>query len=87
MSTDYILRSPLTLHEVERLTGWRAWKSDDGHGLTDGENFVHTDEDAEGRVTGYVRYGLNDPSGLEPLDVVSEHDVEDADYVRLFGGE
>lgn len=56
-----------------------------GSWFTDGANFVHTDEDENGRVIAFTRYGGNDPSGLSSLNAVSEHDVEDADYDRLFG--
>jgi hypothetical protein len=81
MSTGYVLRRPLTVSAIKRRTGWRPWQSEDGHGLTDGENFVHTSEDEKGRVVTYKCYGLkNDPSGLNPLNAVSEHDP---DYAKL----
>jgi hypothetical protein len=87
MSTDYVLRKPLAVSTVQQLTGWKPWSNERGHGLTDGYNFVHTSEDSEGRIVAFTRYGRNDPSGLEPLNAVSEYDTEDPEWEKLFGVE
>ena len=54
MFVDYMLRSPLALTAISRLTGWRRWQGDKGRGLTDGASYVHTTKDDAGLITALV---------------------------------
>jgi hypothetical protein len=86
MSVEFLLRRPLTMPEIARLTNWKLWRTDDGRGLTDGTNYVHTNEDEEGRIVGFTSFMGNDCTALvAALDAVSEQNNHDPDFTRLFG--
>ena len=90
MSTFYQVVSTTFIGDIVEQTGWKLGDGDGNEvslddavdkgyfNITDGENYVWVDTHADGQVTGFTRYGANNPDFFGNYTVaIDEYELEE----------